>query len=75
MDEAEHVLARLERIRKLDRTRAPAAQLLDELRQLVVEAQDWARTEGDARARAAAAELGGEIARLEEVRPTQVPAR
>ena len=69
MDEAEAVLERLERIRELDRARAPATQLLDELRQLVSEAEAWARTEGDARARAAAAELGAEVVRLEEVRP------
>jgi hypothetical protein len=70
--EALTVLERLERIRELDRCRAPAEAVLDELRQLVVEAEQWARAEGDARARAAAAELGAEIVRLEEVRPGRV---
>jgi hypothetical protein len=70
MDEAEAVLERLERIRELDRARAPATQLLDELRQLVSEAEAWARSEGDARARAAASELGAEVVKLEEVRPS-----
>jgi hypothetical protein len=70
MDEAEAVLERLERIRELDRARVPATQLLDELRQLVSEAEAWARSEGDARARAAASELGAEVVRLEEVRPS-----
>ncbi|HUK44142.1 MAG TPA: hypothetical protein VLV28_02525 [Gaiellaceae bacterium] len=66
------VLERLERIRELDRSRAPAEAVLDELRQLVVEAEQWARAEGDARACAAAAELGAEVVRLEEVRPGRV---
>jgi len=69
MDEAEAVLERLERIRALDRADAPAAVLLDELRQLVTEAEEWARAEGDARARAAAVWLGADVVRLEEVRP------
>jgi hypothetical protein len=69
MDEAEAVLARLERIRELEQADAPAAQVLDELRWLVVEAEDWARAEGDSRARAAAAWLCADVIRLEEVRP------
>jgi hypothetical protein len=69
MDEAEAVLARLERIRELERTEAPAAVLLEELRWLVVEAEDWARVEGDPRARAAALWLGADVIRLEEVTP------
>jgi hypothetical protein len=71
MDEAETVLRRLERIRELDEAKAPSALLLDELRQLVTEAEDWARAEGDARARAAAVWLGVDVARLEEVRPAE----
>ena len=55
MDEAEKVLERLRRIRELDEGRAAPALLLDELRELVSEAEGWARVEGDARARAAAA--------------------
>ena len=75
MDEAEAVLERLERIRELDRARVPATQLLDELRQLVSEAEAWARSEGDARARAAASELGAEVVRLEEARLEISPNR
>ena len=58
MDEAEKVLERLRRIRELEEGRAAPALLLDELRELVVEAESWARLEGDARARAAALALG-----------------
>ena len=50
------VLARLERIEAL-RAVGPASELLGELRALVPEAEAWARAEGDARARAAAAKL------------------
>ena len=53
------VLARLERIEAL-RAAAPASELLGELRALVPEAEAWARAEGDARARAAAAKLRAE---------------
>ena len=53
------VLARLERIERCGR-RGPASELLDELRALVPEAEAWARVEGDARARAAAAKLRAE---------------
>ncbi len=69
MDEAEKVLDRLKRIQELDRNEAPAGTLLDELRHLVTEAEEWARAEGDARARSAAAELGAELLRFEEVGP------
>ncbi len=58
MDEAERVLERLRRIRELDEGRAAPALLIDELRELVSEAESWARAEGDARARAAALALG-----------------
>ena len=68
MDEAETVLARIDRIRKLERADAPAAELLEELRSLVAEAESWARAEGDPRARAAAVWLGADVTRLEEVR-------
>jgi hypothetical protein len=54
MDEATRVLARLERIEALERGRAGSAVLLGELRALVVEAEAWARLEGDERARGAA---------------------
>ena len=61
MDEAAKVLERLRRIRELDEGRAAPALLLDELRELVSEAEGWARVEGDARARAAALELGDAV--------------
>jgi hypothetical protein len=50
MEEARAVLARLERIDALDRARADPAVVLDELRELVREAEVWARRERDARA-------------------------
>ena len=68
MDEAEAVLARIERIRGLERADVPAEKLLEELRSLVAEAESWARAEGDPRARAAAVWLGADVSRLEEVR-------
>jgi hypothetical protein len=60
MDEANRVLARLERIEALDRGRVDPGVVLGELRALVGEAEAWARLEGDARARAAAVNLRGE---------------
>jgi hypothetical protein len=54
MDEARAVLQRLERIEVLDRERADPRTVLAELRELVREAEDWARAEGDERAEAAA---------------------
>ena len=51
MDEALAVIARLDRIDALK------AELLEELRELVCEAEEWARREGDDRAEAAAAAL------------------
>ena len=57
MDEAAKVMQRLERIEALDRGRAGASELLDELRALVGEAEAWARVEGDARAQSAVLKL------------------
>jgi hypothetical protein len=54
MDEARAVLARLERIEALDRAEAPPREVLEELRHLVREAEEWARVDGDERALAAA---------------------
>jgi hypothetical protein len=45
MDEARAVIERLERIEALDRDQAPARALLDELRELVTEAEAWVRAE------------------------------
>jgi hypothetical protein len=57
MDAAVRVLARLDRIERLDGAGAASGELLTELRALVAEAECWAREEGDARALAAALEL------------------
>jgi hypothetical protein len=46
VNEPEAVLRRLERIEELDRSGAPAADLIEELRGLVAEAQAWSRREG-----------------------------
>jgi hypothetical protein len=55
MEEAHALLARLERIEVLDREGAPPELLLPELRELVGEAEAWARRERDPAAEAAAA--------------------
>lgn len=55
MDEARAVLARLRRIEALEREAAPVPALLAELRELVREAEAWARCEQDEGAVAAAA--------------------
>ncbi len=46
MEEARAVLERLERIEALERRGAARLELLGELRQLVREAEAWARAEG-----------------------------
>jgi hypothetical protein len=56
MDEAARVIDRLERIATLERT-GDGRRLLDELRALVVDAEAWARLEGDVRARSAVSRL------------------
>ncbi|MGE5275287.1 MAG: hypothetical protein ACM3QU_16190 [Verrucomicrobiota bacterium] len=45
MDEARRVLARLERIESLDRRRAHPAELVEEVRALLAEAEAWRRAE------------------------------
>jgi hypothetical protein len=62
-EEAARVLGRLDRIRALDHNGAPAGALLDELRELVAEAEAWARLEGDERARSAVAGLESSLRR------------
>jgi hypothetical protein len=63
MDDTDRVLERLRRIEALKaevadgRSGAGSRALLAELRALVPEAEAWARSEGDARAQAAAAKL------------------
>jgi hypothetical protein len=54
MDEAHAVLARLERIDRLEQAGAPAQALLDEVRSLLHEAEAWVRAEPDGTDRAAA---------------------
>ncbi|HET7572468.1 MAG TPA: hypothetical protein VFJ77_07355 [Gaiellaceae bacterium] len=62
MEEARAVLARLERIERLERRHAPPDQLLAELAALAREAERWAEAEGDPRARAVAAALAARAA-------------
>jgi hypothetical protein len=57
MEEARAVMARLERIDALERARADPAVLLAELRELVREAETWARRERDPGAIAVAQRL------------------
>jgi hypothetical protein len=45
MEEARQVLERLARIEELEREQVPPAELLGELRELVREAEAWARAE------------------------------
>jgi hypothetical protein len=45
MEEARSVLVRLDRIAALDEARAPAAVLLDEVRELMHEAEAWLASE------------------------------
>jgi hypothetical protein len=46
VDESKAILERLERIELLDREGAAPAELVDELRALLEEAQAWSRAEG-----------------------------
>ena len=45
MEEARQVLERLARIEQLEREHAPAGELLEQLKELVREAEDWLRAE------------------------------
>jgi len=62
MEEAAHVLERLERIDAMRAADAPAAELLAELRLLVGEAEAWADREGGDAGEAAAARLRAALA-------------
>jgi len=57
MDVVDRVLTRLERIEALERGEAGKPLLLEELRMLVGEAEEWVREEGDERARGAVEKL------------------
>lgn len=64
MEEARRVLERLARIEALDRAKAAPGELLDELRALVREAEEWTRAEGgDAEADEAVRQLRASLAR------------
>lgn len=67
MDEAEKVLKRLARIKTFDGGGASAPALLGELRELLRDAEAWARVEGDRRALAAVARLDDSLNRSEVV--------
>ncbi len=56
VDEAYAVIDRLERIHRLDAEGAHAKTLIAELRELVREAEDWVRAEGEPERAAAAVE-------------------
>jgi hypothetical protein len=63
MDEATAVLERLARIEELEAAGASPAQILSELRELVAEAEAWARREGGDRAANAVERLRTALAR------------
>ena len=63
MEEARTVLARLERIERLQGADAPAAELLAELRDLLREAEAWAQREGGDAEEAAVGRLRSALAR------------
>jgi hypothetical protein len=69
MDEARAVLTRLERIEALQRSDAGPELLLSELRELVHEAEVWARVERDPRAAAAAAACVEALATADAIVP------
>jgi hypothetical protein len=57
VDAPASLLARVDRLERLDGAGAPPAEILAELRELAVDAEAWARKEGDQRALRAALEL------------------
>jgi hypothetical protein len=71
---AERVLERLQRIQELRGSDEPGA-MLGELRELVGEAEEWSRLEGDERAHAAVSRLDDALAAHEEVRPGAMSLR
>ncbi len=62
MEEARRVLERLDRIESMQRADAGPAELLDELRALLVEAEAWAKAEGGDAGEEAAARLRASLA-------------
>jgi hypothetical protein len=69
MDEARAVLARLERIERLERSGAAPSLLLAELRALAREAAEWAHAERDPGAIAAAAACAEALAAADAIVP------
>jgi hypothetical protein len=65
VDEARAVIRRLDRIEALEHEGAHPATLLAELRELVREAEEWSRVEGDERAQRA-------VERVEEAMATDM---
>jgi hypothetical protein len=63
MEEARRVLERLERIDALEGARAAPQELLGELRELLREAEAWARVEGGDAGREAVERLRAALAR------------
>lgn len=63
VDESGAILERLARIEALDHRGAPAAEILAELRALVLEAEAWSRTEGGDAGQRAVAELRAALVR------------
>ncbi len=63
MDEARAVLERLERIEALDRAGADRPALLAELRALLVDAEEWSKTEGGDAGESAVDNLRSALAR------------
>lgn len=59
MDEARTVIRRLERIDELRSARAPAAELLGEVRQLLAEGEAWIAAESRGAAPGVAGAVGG----------------
>ena len=82
MDEARKVIRRLERIEALQRTEAPAAELLGEVRLLLAEGEAWVAAErgggrggGDRRAGDGRASTGPAEAALEDCRKSLTAGR
>lgn len=63
VDESKAILERLERIEMLDRRGAAPAELVDELRALLVEAEAWSRAEGGDGGARAVEDLRGALER------------
>jgi hypothetical protein len=71
VDESGAILERLERIEALDRAGAPASDLVEELRALLVDAEKWSRAEGGDEGASAVEELR---AALHSAQDRHVPA-